>query len=148
MTKIYDSRGAVQRASDGFNIAFALTDSDLRMVEGPSNYTLSAELVIYKNIKVGFEAEWFEVPLKFHKCSAAEIGLGSNSQRDLEDKRLFDIHGDYLNDARSLLGNWNCFDDDQQFEIFGAYDASWSRSVRLNLNLCNETQNACQTINY
>ena len=44
-------------------------------------------------------------PLKTHRCSDAEISLGSNNSRDVDARRFFKLRDDYVNDAKNLLGN-------------------------------------------
>ena len=86
------------------------------------------------------------LPLKTHTCSPAELGLGGDSAREKKQRRFFSIRDELIAEVKTYIGLWQCIDEDQDLNLYGYFDSSYTQSLQISLKLCDETKNTCQKL--
>jgi len=43
------------------------------------------------------------------------------------------VNADAENDVRRMVGNWHCFDEGQNFDLYGNFDSGFTQSIHIRL---------------
>ena len=120
---------------NGFNMAFALTSYSGNLdqkFEDPSIVTLEVYMYGWGVPDNSTETVSHKMKLRTHECTEAELGL---IPERMDEAKFFAPLSDNRNLIARMVGNWRCFDEEQErpIELYGNYNAGTAQTLKINL---------------
>ena len=145
-THITDEEGSFGR-KNGLNMAFALTSytGDMsQRVTSPQTVTLTAQLRAWGTPKNSLITVYKNIDLRTHPCTEQELGFKGSLPEETK-YSISPVVADQEFDAKRMIGNWHCIDEeqDEEIDLFGSIEAGTAQTLRINLMKCDLTKTTC-----
>ena len=112
-------------------------------IDSPQTFELEAEIYGWYTEKNKLTTSRKYIKLRTHRCTREELGFepqgGSQQVKNREQAKFSPITQDQAYDVYRMIGQWQCFDEDQddEIELLGNANSGTAQTLRFNLKKCN-----------